>query len=64
MNLNRNRRFVRRAEAFKKRVKRNNDLQSAVKVPAILATVASMRQVLIYLPGQTKLSTLDGGLRK
>ena len=39
-------------------------MQSAVKVPAILATVASMRQVLIYLQWKTVLYTLDGGLRK
>ena len=64
MNLNCKRRSVERAEAFKKRVKRNDDLQSAVKVPAILATVFSMRQVLSYLPGKTELYTLDGGLRK
>ena len=43
INLNHKRRFVETAEAFKKRVKRNDDLQSAVKVPAILATVASIR---------------------
>ena len=64
MNLNHKRRSVERAEAFKKRVKRNDDLQSAVKVSAILATVASMRQVLINLPGETELYTLDRGLRK
>ena len=45
-------------------MKRNDDLQSAVKVPAILATVASMRKILIYLPGKTELYTLDGGGRK
>ena len=64
MNLNCKRRLEERAEAFKKRVKRNDDLQSAVKVPAILATVFSMRQVLSFLPGKTELDTLDGGLRK
>ena len=52
MILNHKRRSEERAEDFKKRVKRNDDLQSAVKVPAIMATVASMRQVLIYLPGK------------
>ena len=35
-----------------------------MKVSAILATVARMRQVLIYLLGKTELSTLNGGLRK
>ena len=50
MILNHKRRSVERAEAFEKMVKRNDDLQSAVKVPAFLVTVASMRQVLIYLP--------------
>ena len=34
MILNHKRRSEERAEAFKKRVKRNDDLQSAVKVPA------------------------------
>ena len=64
MNLNRKRRLEKRAEAFKKRVKRNDDVQSVVKVPAILATVFSMRQVLSYLPRKTELDTLDEGLRK
>ena len=56
MNLNHKGRFKERVEAFKKIC----SLQSALKVPAILATMASMRQVLLYLPGKTELYTLDG----